>query len=95
VEGHKNTIGSVDFSPDGRRLASGSDDQTARIWDATTGSSLAVLHGHRDRIAGVRFTADGRRLLTYSTDGAIRLWETSDGALLGSLRGHAGVARST
>ncbi|MGO9583399.1 MAG: protein kinase domain-containing protein [Acidimicrobiales bacterium] len=92
LEGHKNTINSVDFSPDGRQLASGSLDQTARIWDATTGSSLAVMHGHRAKLVAVQFASDGRRLLTRSEDHAIRLWETSDGALLGSLRGHAGVA---
>jgi eukaryotic-like serine/threonine-protein kinase len=91
LKGHGNTISSLDFSPDGRRLASGSLDQTARIWDTSTGSSVAVLHGHRDKIVGVRFASDGRRLLTYSDDGAIRLWETASGALLGSLRGHTGV----
>ena len=84
LEGHKNTINSVDFSPDGRQLASGSLDQTARIWDATTGSSLAVMHGHPPELVAVQFASDGRRLLTpASEDHAIRLWETSDGALAG------------
>ena len=92
LKGHGNTISTLDFSPDGRRLASGSLDQTARIWDARTGLSLSVLHGHRAKLVGVRFASDGRRLLTHSEDDAIRLWETSDGALLGSLRGHAGVS---
>ena len=92
LRGHSNTIASIDFSSDGRRLASGSYDQTARIWDAENGSSLAVLRGHRTRIVEVGFVSEGRRLLTRSEDGAMRLWETADGALLGSLRGHVGVA---
>ena len=92
LKGHTNTIVSVNFSPDGRRLASGSLDQTARIWDATTGSSLGVLHGHRAKIDGVRFASDGRRLLTHTVDGAMRLWETSDGAFLSLLSGHSGVS---
>ena len=92
LKGHGNTISTLDFSPDGRRLASGSLDQTARIWDARTGLSLSVLHGHRAKLVGVRFASDGRRLLTHSEDDAIRLWATSDGSLLCSLRGHAGVS---
>jgi eukaryotic-like serine/threonine-protein kinase len=92
LRGHVNTIASIDFSSDGRRLASGSYDQTAQIWDAENGSRLAVLRGHRTRIVEVDFVSEGRRLLTRSEDGAMRLWETADGALLGSLRGHVGVA---
>jgi WD40 repeat protein/serine/threonine protein kinase len=91
-KGHSNTVISVDFSQDGARMASGSLDQTVRLWDAKTGSSLAVLHGHRAKLLTVQFTSDSRRLLTHSEDDALRLWDTSDGASLGSLRGHATVS---
>ena len=91
LKGHGNTISSLDFSPDGRRLASGSLDQTARIWDTSTGSSVAVLQGTATSSSGSGSLRTAGRLLTYSEDGAIRLWETSSGVLLGSLRGQAGV----
>jgi eukaryotic-like serine/threonine-protein kinase len=92
LKGHENSTIGLEFSPDGRRLVSGSLDQTARIWDTATGSCLAVVRGHRAKVFGVRFAPDGRSVLTRSEDGAIQLSEDSSGARLISLRGHAGVS---
>ena len=63
---------SVAISPDGKWLASGSDDKTVRVWDAATGQELRRLEGHGGRVWSVSFSPDGKWLASGSrmTDGA-------------------------
>src|SRR5438128_2612877 len=75
------------LSADGRLLASGSLDGTARLWEAPSGRLLATLQGHAGAVWGVALSGDGRLLASGSTDGTARLWEAPSGQLLASLEG--------
>jgi WD40 repeat protein len=85
LTGHTAPVTSVAFSPDGHRLASGSDDMTVRVWNADTGQSIgAPLTGHTDYVLGVVFTPDGHRLASGSRDGTVRLWNADTGQPVGT-----------
>jgi WD40 repeat protein len=72
---HSNLITSVQFSPDGRWIATASTDHTARVWDAQNGQPLTEPLPHGDIVNSAQFTPDGRQILTTSDDGAARVWD--------------------
>jgi TPR repeat protein len=82
------------FSPDGARAVTASDDNTARLWDAKTGASLAVLQGHTSPVNSAAFSPDGARVVTASWDKTARQWDAKTGASLAVLQGHAGSVTS-
>ena len=86
LEGHTSNVNSVSFSPDGSMLASGSWDDTIRLWDVATGAPLRTLEGHTSDVNSVSFSPDGSMLASGSWD--IRLWDVATGAPLRTLRGH-------
>src|SRR5262249_51630473 len=91
LAGHAGWVMSVAFSPDGQRLASASQDQTAKIWDSATGEELLTLKGHAGPVNGVAFSPDGQRLASGSVDRTVRIWDSATGKELFALKGHSGA----
>jgi WD40 repeat protein len=87
----------VAFSPDGKRVVSGSYDKTVRLRDATTGKPIGgPLKGHDETVNSVAFSPDGTRIVSSSADRTIRLWNASTGKLIGEpFRGHEDTVWST
>src|SRR5262249_51471227 len=88
-KGHADLVYSVAFSPDGKTLASGSWDNTARIWDVGSGNEKATLKGHTGPIMSVALSADGKTLATGSIDKTVKVWDVTNGTERLTLRGHA------
>ncbi len=74
---HFGVVLSLDFSPDGTRIASSSinADNSFTVWDAKTGGVVKVVQGHKTHIHRLRYSPRGRFLASASTDGAINLWD--------------------
>ena len=70
----RDRVRSVCFSPDGRRLASGSEDRTVRLWDVEKGACVKTLEEHGDYVKSVCFSPDGRTVASCSSDMTARLW---------------------
>lgn len=79
------TVGPIVFSPDGRLLVSGGDDNTISVRDSETGRLLRELRGHRSQIMALAFTPDGRSLASSGADRTLRLWHTSTWRSLGAI----------
>ena len=77
LSGHNDLVWSVDFSPDGRFLASGSSDRTVRLWSLENGSALRALEGHTGDVNTVNFSPDGSLLASGSDDKTVCLWDVS------------------
>lgn len=90
MQGHTASVTSVAFTPNGSLLASGSVDNTLRLWRYKEGLLLRTMHGHPFPVLAIDFSPLGTTLATGSTDGLVRIWEVSSGLLQKSLAGHAG-----
>jgi WD40 repeat protein len=86
LEGHKDWVSSVSWSPDGQILASASKDSTIKLWKAD-GTLLKNLPGHKAGVYSVSFSPNGKLIASASEDKTVKLW-SSDGVLLKTLDQH-------
>jgi PKD repeat protein len=88
LEGHTSSVFSVAFSPDGKLLASGSWDDTVKLWEVSTGQEVRTLEGHTNSVWSVAFSPDGKLLASGSLDDTVKLWDAATGRELRTLEGH-------
>ncbi len=77
LKGHSGPVNSASFSPDGKRIVSGSEDKTLKVWDAQTGRETLTLKGHSDAVTSVSFSPDGKRIVSGSGDKTLKVWDRS------------------
>ena len=95
LAGHARPVSSVAFSADGQRIVTGSQDKTAKVWNATTGEQLLTLKGGKGDIYGAALSPDGQRIVTAGgmagsgiVPGEAKVWDASTGRHLLDLKGH-------
>jgi hypothetical protein len=72
---HAEQVHSAQFSPDGQRVVTASEDNTARVWDAATGNAIGQPMKHEGVVYSARFSPDGQRVVTASEDNTARVWD--------------------
>lgn len=90
LEGHTASVAAAAWSRDGKWIATGSYDKTARIWEASSGKPLHTLGDHNAPVTCVAFSLDGKTLASGGSEPIVRLWNVSTGKPDGELKGHAG-----
>ena len=88
LEGHSDSVNAVAVTADGKRAISGSDDNTLKVWDLTTGKELFSLIGHRYSVNAVAITADGKQVISASLDNTVKVWDLTTEKELFHLIGH-------
>ncbi len=90
LTGHSKPVNTAVFSPDSKRLLTGSADGTAIVWDVTTGRSMLTLKGITAAISSAVYTPNGKFIVTGCIDGAIHIWDATTGEQLRSMAGPGG-----
>ncbi|KAK6519344.1 hypothetical protein TWF281_003178 [Arthrobotrys megalospora] len=89
-------VSAISFSNSGTQVASAFDidDNTAKIWDITSGACTQTLDGHTGRVIFIAFSNDDRRIASGSSDRVIKVWDAISGVCLQTLPGHSGWVAS-
>ncbi len=88
LEGHSDVVMSIAWNADGKWLATGSQDKTARLWQWPEGKELKVFKDHSDAVTRVVFSPDSKALYTASMDHNLRRYDTDKGNMVRAFTGH-------
>ena len=91
---HKYMVNSVCFSPDGSKIISGSDDETVKFWDFSSGNLLNTFVDHSESVNSVAFSRDGLSIVSGSNDKTLKIWDVASLKLLKTLNGHLNYVAS-
>lgn len=86
--GHRGPVRSLAWSPDGKSIASGSEDKTVQVWDPTTGQTLLTYSKHTAVVLAAEWSLDGKHLASGARDKTAQVWDASTGAQLVVYHGH-------
>ena len=87
---HSNAVNSVAFFPDGKLIASASDDFTVKLWNAASSKLIRTFKGHEGNVSMVAFSPDGRKIVSSSWDSNVILWDVKSGQRLQTFSRHTG-----
>jgi len=87
--GHDLNVTSVRWSPDGSRIASGSNDTTLRVWNPTISETVQILPGHTSIVTCLEWSPDGSKIASGSSDGTARIWNAAGATRQRRLYGHS------
>ena len=82
LTGHRRIVNTVQYSLDGKRIVTSSDDSSVNIWNAITGKAILQLKGFKDKVSEAHFSNDGKKVITLSWDSTERIWDAINGRLL-------------
>ncbi|MEZ4985627.1 MAG: caspase family protein [Saprospiraceae bacterium] len=94
AQGHSDSVRSVSYSPDGKKILTGSDDGTAKEWSVETGACLQTFEGHSDAVTSVCYSPDGKKVLTGSRDKTAKAWSVETGECLQTFKRHSSYVTS-
>ncbi|WP_044188257.1 TIR domain-containing protein, partial [Hyalangium minutum] len=94
LQGHAGFVAACGWSPDGKRVVSGADDSTVKVWDAGSGECLLTLSGHAGFVTACGWSPDGKRVVSGASDRTVKVWDAGSGQCLLTLSGHAGFVNA-
>jgi WD40 repeat protein len=90
LAGHRSVVGVVEFSADGKWIATSEASGTIKLWSAADWHEKGTLFGHHNVVMALAFSPDGRTLASACRDGVIRIWDVESRSEVAALRGHSG-----
>lgn len=95
LEGHRESVKSIVFSPDGGQIASGSVDHMIKVWDYESGACMQTLEGYNsNQVASIAFSPDSQQIASGSAEGMIEVWGCKSGICMQTLEGHSSSVES-